>query len=420
MIPTAKRRFPTRGLLVPITTCTTPISPLLIIVVLPFFVFTSCMTQQTPFPTSMESMSITLARRPQSSTRIATDTDPEHPAVIAYSLQISPATVEHLPRLFQRLYHPLNIHAIHFDVKIPDEKVEAAMKEVRDRVPGYQSNTHVVPRQLVTYNGVSIILSTLSVMSFLLNEVSEPWDFFINLSGSDYPLVTPEVPRRLLGTARPYNALFFSLANRTRWEPEFRARAASFHIDDALTHQKTAGELRHVRARNPLIERLHFIPAYAEAWMIVPREFCRYVTTSDAARKMLLTVGNMRGGDEHFFVTLAYNDVTYNASIVSNSMRRVVWKFEGKEAGQHPFYLDESGDDGKGFRFLELLRSSIAFHARKFRVPDSEFMDEIDAIALDKSGIEATEKAFHGMIAGLKWRLAMRDRSTHSSQNRTR
>lgn len=420
MPPTAKRRLPTRALLAPITTCSIPVSPLLLILFLPFFIFVSFITQPNPFPTSMDCISTTPENRSETSIRSATNTDPQRPAVTAYSLQISPATIEHLPRLFQRLYHPLNVHAIHFDVKIPDERVHAAMKELRIRIPTYQSNTYVVPRQLVTYDGVSIILSTLSVMSFLLNDVSEPWDFFINLSGSDYPIVEPEVPRRLLGKARPYSPLFFSLANRTRWESAFRARAASFHIDDALTHQKTAGELRHVRARNPLIDRLHFVPAYGEAWMIVPRDFCRYVTTSDAARKMLLTVGNMRGGDEHFFVTLAYNQPTYNESIVFNSMRMVVWRFEGKHAGQHPFYLDETDEDGKGFRFLDLLRGSIAFHARKFRVPDSELMDKIDIFAHDKSRVEATEKAFDGMIARLKSRLALRNRSIDLSPTRTR
>lgn len=361
-----------------------------------------------------------MSHRSKGTIRVAADTEQERPAVIAYSLQISAATVGHLPRLFQRLYHPQNIHAIHFDVKIPDEEVDAAMKQVQARVPDYKSSTYVVPRQLVTYDGVSIVLNTLSVMSYLLNEVSTSWDFFINLSGSDYPLVASSVPRKLLGKARGYSPLFFSFARRERWEAAFKARAATFHFDDALTHQNTAGELRHVKARNPLVDRLHFVPAYAEAWMIVPREFCRYVTSSDTGRKMLVTVGNMRGGDEHFFVTLAYNEVRYNASIVGNSMRKVVWEAEGKHAGQHPFYVDERRENGKGWMFLETLRRSCAFHARKFRVAESEFMDEVDGFAEDERRMVAGEKVFDQMISGLKFRLERSKRSRGSSENRAR
>lgn len=309
------------------------------------------------------------------------------------------------------MYHPQNVYAIHFDAKIPDKAVEAAIAEIEARVPDHQLNTYIVPRQLVTYDGVSIILSTLSVMSFLLTEVKQSWDFFINLSGSDYPLVQPTVPRKLLGKARLYDPLFFSFARQDRWEAEFRARASTFHVDEALTHQTEGGELHHVKARNPIVERLNFVPSYGEAWMIVHREFCEYVTGSETARKMLLTMGNMRGGDEHFFVTLAYNEERFNKTIVRNSLRKVVWVMDGKRSGQHPFYLDEREEDGVRWKFLEKVRNCFAFHARKFRTAESEFMDVVDGLAKDEERIERVEESFERLMHGVKRGFEERDGS---------
>jgi protein xylosyltransferase len=53
-------------------------------------------------------------------------------------------------------------------------------------------NVHVIAKSnLVTYKGPTMVASTLHAAAILLKE-SKDWDWFINLSGSDYPLVTQD------------------------------------------------------------------------------------------------------------------------------------------------------------------------------------------------------------------------------------
>lgn len=49
----------------------------------------------------------------------------------------------------------------------------------------------VVKSNLVTYRGPTMVSNTLHAASILLKEGGD-WDWFINLSASDYPLVTQD------------------------------------------------------------------------------------------------------------------------------------------------------------------------------------------------------------------------------------
>lgn len=49
----------------------------------------------------------------------------------------------------------------------------------------------VVKSNLVTYRGPTMVSNTLHAAAILLKECGD-WDWFINLSASDYPLVTQD------------------------------------------------------------------------------------------------------------------------------------------------------------------------------------------------------------------------------------
>lgn len=258
--------------------------------------------------------------------------------------------------------------------------------------------THVIPSQLITYNGVSMILNTLAAMEFLLD--LPDWHFFINLSGSDYPIIHPSVPRTLLAEAIPYQPVFLSVGDPSRWQSVFKGRAWQVSLDGMLTNRSDATQLHDLDVVNPLLAKLDFVPAYSEAWMIASRPFVKYCTRSTEARRLLLTFANMHGSDEFFFATLAYNSPVFNRSLVHQLFRKVVWRFEGALAGQHPFYLDER-DNGK-WKFLDLLREAPQFHARKFKEPNSPIMDEIDLFRDDVHRINHTTQVFQSRMQQLK------------------
>lgn len=320
---------------------------------------------------------------------------------IAYLIQIVPATMPHLPRLFSRVYHPSNVYGLHFDVKIPQPQVNNMLIRLKAAIPNFRTNTHLIPPDVLIYNGVSMVLNTLSAITFLL-QVPNEWDFFINLSGSDYPLTSPYLPRELLAYALPYSPQFFSFAPRDSWQARFKIRAENIYVDPSLTHEThhALPPLIETSHRNPLFDNVSFVPVHAEAWMILSRSFCDFVTISATARRMLLSVANMRGSDEFFFSSLAYNDAVFTRSLVPHSFRKVVWTHDGLHAGQHPYYIDQL-KDGR-WTFLDEIRQSPQWHARKFLHNDSAMMNLIDKFSNDDERVAQTRRDFHKIIARLR------------------
>lgn len=319
----------------------------------------------------------------------------------------------HLPRLYSRIYHPQNVYALHFDVKIPQPQVNAMVNRLKSRTPTFAQNTFLVPPDVLLYNGVSMILNTLSALTFLL-QLDNEWHFFINLSGSDYPLTDANLPRQLLAQALPYEPQFFSFAPQDEWMPRFKIRANNLFIDPSLTHKTNEiPALIETTFQNPLFHNMSFTPVHAEAWMILSRDFCKYVTHSPTARRMLLTVANMRGSDEYFFSSLAYNNAHFNQSLVPHSFRKVVWNHKGVHSGQHPYFIDQF-KDGE-WTFLDLVRDSPQWHARKFQHNDTEMMNLIDKFANDAERIEKARYDFRSVIARLRHRISTFEQKTSSS-----
>lgn len=328
---------------------------------------------------------------------------PSNSVDIAYFIQIVPSTLAHLPRLFGRVYHPGNVYALHFDVKIPQSHVEQSMTQLQSSIPSLNRNTYVVPSDVIVYNGVSMILNTLAAINYLL-DLKHPWTFFINLSGSDYPLTDAYLPRQLLAQALPYSPIFFSLAEEENWMIRFKKRAEDMFIDPSLTHSVNYNPpLIETPFKNPIFDNITFIPVHAEAWMILPRQFCTYVSTSPKSRRMLLSLANMRGSDEYFFSTLAYNHPVFNKSIVPHSFRKVIWTHDGTHAGQHPYHIDES-QNGRWIFLAELLESP-QWHARKFLHSDSSLMDQIDNFSNDPQRVSMIRREFGKVINRLRHRF---------------
>lgn len=324
-------------------------------------------------------------------------------ANIAYFIQIVPSTMLHLPRLFRRIYHPRNVYALHFDIKVPPADVQKAIDHLRTLIPTFDRNTYIVPPDVLVYNGVSMILNTLAGMTFLL-DVPNPWHFFINLSGNDYPLTHPYLPRQLLAQALPFNSVFFSLANPSGWLARYKIRSEKLYLDPSLTHAQTdLPPLLETPHLNPLTHNVSFVPVHSEAWMILSRSFVQYLVHSPTSRRMLVSLANMRGSDEFFFASLAYNHPAFNRSLVPHSFRKVIWSFNGIHAGQHPYFIDRV-DDNSNYVFKDQLRSCVQWHARKFQENDSPLMDDIDAFANDPARVAKIRHEFSKVMTNLRTR----------------
>ncbi|GFY98055.1 core-2/I-branching beta-1,6-N-acetylglucosaminyltransferase family protein [Actinidia rufa] len=115
-----------------------------------------------------------------------------YPVTFAYLISASKGDVQRLTRVLWALYHPGNYYLIHVDYDAPEsEHLEIAKFVSSEAVFGEVGNVWVVGKpNLVTYRGPTMLGTTLHAMAMLLRIAK--WDWFINLSASDYPLVTQD------------------------------------------------------------------------------------------------------------------------------------------------------------------------------------------------------------------------------------
>lgn len=112
---------------------------------------------------------------------------------LAYLIAGSRGELESVWRTVLAVYHPRNQYVLHIDL---DSAVTERMELIRrvETYPLFSSvgNVHVVKNSnMVTYRGPTMVANTLHACAILLN-VSKDWDWFINLSAADYPLVSQD------------------------------------------------------------------------------------------------------------------------------------------------------------------------------------------------------------------------------------
>ncbi|XP_047973652.1 beta-glucuronosyltransferase GlcAT14B-like isoform X2 [Salvia hispanica] len=111
----------------------------------------------------------------------------------AYLISGSKGDVDKLWRTLHALYHPWNYYIVHLDLESPlDERWELTSRVVNHTLFTKVGNVIVNNRSnMVTYRGPTMVSNTLHACAILLNRFKD-WDWFINLSASDYPLVTQD------------------------------------------------------------------------------------------------------------------------------------------------------------------------------------------------------------------------------------
>lgn len=326
-------------------------------------------------------------------------------ANVAYFVQVSDATFPLLPRLMRALWDDRNLHVVHFDKKIPKWQKDHTIAALFASNKEYKRNVHVMESEIVAYRGISMVINTMNAMQVAMD--MGDWDYFINISGSDYPLVTPGNQRALLGEqdflAR--NRSFFSLAPRKWWDESKSYRFDRFNIDTSLSFNGSASDVVDSWHGNPLAQQLGFTFAAAESWMILHREFVHYVLTSAASRRYFAAFSYSAEPEEHMFASMAYNTPQFKATLVPHALRNVIWTYKGQHSGQHPFYIDRTNSTSHKWEFRWMVEQSGCLFTRKVRSKDAAALDEIDSAFSGASGArdEASVAAF---LARVRARLA--------------
>lgn len=292
------------------------------------------------------------------------------PPRLAYLISGSRGNGEMLKRTLLALYHPSNRYIVHLDLESsPEERLD--LQNYVDAHPLFTKfgNVRMIKKaNLVTYRGPTMVSNTLHAAAILLKEGGD-WDWFINLSASDYPLVTQD---DLLHTFSylPRDLNFIDHTSNIGWK-EFQ-RAKPIIIDPGLYMTKKT-DVFWVTQRRSVPTAFQLFTG--SAWMVLSRPFIDYLIWGwdNLPRTALMYYTNFISSPEGYFHTVICNSQEFRNTTVNSDLHFISWDNPPK---QHPHHLNLAD-------FSRMVASNEPF-ARKFRHNDP-VLDKVDSDLLFRS-----------------------------------
>ena len=213
-----------------------------------------------------------------------------------------------IKRVLQAAYHPRNHHLLHLDLEAPDaERLEFAKYVKSESVLRQFRNVMVVGKaDLVTYKGPTMIACTLHGIAVLLKR-SKDWDWLINLSASDYPLISQDDLMHIFSFL-PRGLNFIKHTSNIGWK-EYQ-RAKPIIVDPGLYHPKKSGvywakEKRSVPSSFKLFT--------GSEWVVLTKSFLEFCIWGwdNLPRILLMYYTNFLSSPEGYFHTAICNHKDY-------------------------------------------------------------------------------------------------------------
>lgn len=290
---------------------------------------------------------------------------PDRPPVpkFAYLISGSRGDLEKLWRTLHSLYHPWNYYVLHLDLESPlEERLELISRVENHTLFSEVGNVDVIKKSnMVTYRGPTMVANTLHACAILLKKYKD-WDWFINLSASDYPLVTQDdLLYTFSNLTRDLN--FVDHTSRLGWKAS--QRAMPLMVDPGL-YRSTKSDILWVQPRRDLPTAFKLFTG--SAWMILSRAFVEYSIWGwdNLPRTLLMYYTNFVSSPEGYFQTVICNAPEFASTVINHDMHFISWDYPPR---QHPHTLNVN-DTAK-------MIESCAPFARKFK-RDTPILDKID------------------------------------------
>ncbi|XP_071700744.1 beta-glucuronosyltransferase GlcAT14B-like [Rutidosis leptorrhynchoides] len=289
---------------------------------------------------------------------------------LAYLISGTKGDSKRMMRTLQAVYHPRNQYILHMDLEAPPrERLELTMAVKNDPTFNEVENVRVMAQSnLVTYKGPTMIATTLQAIAILLKE-SLNWDWFINLSASDYPLVTQDDLLHVFSNlSRTLN--FIEHTKLTGWK--LNQRAKQIIVDPGLYLSKKS-DLAITSQRRSVPTSFNLLTG--SAWVMLTRSFLEYCIWGwdNFPRTVLMYYTNFVSSPEGYFHTVICNTEEFTKTAISHDLHYIAWDYPPK---QHPRYLTIKD-------FEKMVNSSAPF-ARKFP-KDDMVLDKIDQELLGRT-----------------------------------
>ncbi|KAL0404668.1 UNVERIFIED_CONTAM: Beta-glucuronosyltransferase GlcAT14A [Sesamum radiatum] len=291
--------------------------------------------------------------RPTKTFIVPKDQPNPYNATFAYLVSASTGDTMKLKRLMLALYHPGNYYLIHMDAGAPEnEHQEIARFVSSNAVFAEVGNVWIVKKgNIVTYRGPTMLATTLHAMSMLLRTAQ--WDWFINLSASDYPLVTQDDLIHAFSNL-PKDLNFVQHTSHLGWK--MNKRGKPIIIDPGL-YSVNKSEIWWVIKQRSLPSAFKLYTG--SAWTILSRSFAEYciVGWDNLPRTLLLYYTNFVSSPEGYFQTLLCNSEDFKNKTVNHDLHYITWDNPPK---QHPRSLGL-----KDYRRMILSNRPFAGNSRR-------------------------------------------------------
>ncbi|XP_043946423.1 xylosyltransferase 2 isoform X2 [Protopterus annectens] len=291
----------------------------------------------------------------------------QNPVHIAYVLVVHGRATRQLKRMIKAIYHKDHFYYIHVD-----KRSNYLHREVVQLTQNY-SNVRVMPWRMVTiWGGASLLKMYLRSMTDLLGMTEWKWDFFINLSATDYPTRTNEELVAFLSK--------FSDKNFLKSHGRDNARFIKKQGLDRLFHECDHHMWRLGERQIPE----GIVVDGGSDWFVLTRTFVDYVVNSqDRLVSMLKQFYSYTLlPAESFFHTVLENSVMCG-TMVDNNLRVTNWNRKLGCKCQYKHIVDWCGCSPNDFKpqdFLRLQLTRPTFFARKFEsTVNQEVLNIVDS-----------------------------------------
>lgn len=253
-------------------------------------------------------------------------------------------------RLFNAIYDSDNYYLIHIDKKA-SHKIG---KEIATFLAIYP-NVFISTSENITWGGYSMVQAELDGIKFLLN-INADWDYFINLSGQDYPLKSQRKIREFLTQNRGNNYILFANQKVSRPETMNRIENLFEELDDKVSM---------ISNNRPYLKNV--VPYIGGQWMILTRSCCQFICNSTEVEKFENYYINTLIPDESFFQTVLMN-TSFDGVLINDDKRAIIWIPDGNIKLRPKTFTQED------YGFLQIGENLFA---RKFD-------DNVDANIINK------------------------------------
>ncbi len=231
-------------------------------------------------------------------------------ATIAYFILVH-RFPKQFKRLFKAIYHPENYYLIHLDKKISVDSYEDIDLFLTDF-----PNTYILESTNIVWGGYSMVQAELNGMKYLL-KLNVKWDFFINLSGQDYPLKSQKIIREYL--TRNIGNNFIKIANQITIRPETMNRIENYYVE-------SDNGFNNIPCKRAYLKDV--IPYIGGQWMILTKESCEFICYGGETKKFEDYYSNTLIADESFFQTVLMN-TSFNGKLINDDKRAIIWIPDG-------------------------------------------------------------------------------------------